>query len=422
MFKKTLATLAASVAMVAATAAGAAEFSFMSFTLAEESNRPDVEKLLSEFKASKGVDAKVYPYAWGDVLKNVFLRQRSKTLPDVLQISERWLTTIAQMPEAVDLNTVFGKDKLEALIDPKVLAMGRTPDGKQLALPWVTGSFNMIANAEVLKQAGVDKVPVTLEEFRKALVAVRDKVPGAVPYPISTKNPASIVQDYTLWARAYNARVLDDNGKVLISSAENKAALNALVDMMKERLIAPEIDRPDARRLFGQGKAAFYADAVQARAHLRQFSGRGPEFDSAIKPMSMPVLKAGDQSHSVEWGHTLVLFNVADLKPTGPAAEWLAYVVSEQGQVDYTLRQGVLPVSKAARANARVQADKYLADWAAAEGAPVRNDVSAWPNAVDLTRILAEGVQAAILGQKTVDAVAAEMQTQMDASMAKLKN
>lgn len=422
MFRKTLAALLASGAMLMASAAGAAEFSFMSFTLAEESNRPDVEKLLAEFKAAKGIDAKVYPYAWGDVLKNVFLRQRSKTLPDVLQISERWLTTIAQLPEAVDLNTVFGKDKLESWIDPKVLAMGRTVDGKQLALPWVTGSFNMIANAEVLKEAGVEKVPVTLDEFRAALVKVRDKVPGSVPYPFATKNPASILQDYTIWARAYGARVLDDNGKVLISSPENKAALNALVDMMKERLIAPELDRPDSRRLFAQGKAAFYADAVQARAHLRQFSGRGEAFDAAIKPMAMPVLKAGDQSHSVEWGHTLVLFNVADTKPTGPSAQWLEYVVSEAGQVDYALRQGVLPVSKAARANPRVQSDKYLADWAASEGAPVRNDVSAWPNAVDLTRILAEGIQAAILGQKTVDAVTAEMETQMTASMAKLKN
>ncbi|MBR7518412.1 hypothetical protein KC217_22345, partial [Mycobacterium tuberculosis] len=83
------------------------------------------------------------------------------------------------------------------------------------------------------------------------------------------------------------------------------------------------------------------------------------------------------------------------------------------GQVDYALRQGVLPVSKSARANPRVQADKSLADWAAAEGTPVRNDVSAWPNAVDLTRILAEGIQAALLGQKTVDAVTAEMEAQM---------
>jgi multiple sugar transport system substrate-binding protein len=422
MIRKTLAALLASGAMLAATAAGAAEFSFMSFTVAEEGNRPDIEKLMAEFKAAKGVDIKVYPYAWGDMLKNVFLRQRSKTLPNVVQISERWLTTIAQLPEAVDLNTVFGKEALEAAIDPKVLAMGRTPAGKQLALPWVTGSFNMIANAEVLKQAGVAEVPKTIADFRAALVAVRDKVPNSVPYPISTKNPASILQDYTLWARAYGARVIDDDGKVLIGSAENKAALNALVDMMKERLIAPEIDRPDARRLFAQGKAAFYADAVQARAHLRQFSGRGAAFDSAIKPMAMPVLKAGDQPHSVEWGHTLVLFNVGDIKPTGPAAEWLTYIMSDAGQVDYALRQGVLPVTKSARANARVQSDAYLADWAANEGAPVRNDVSAWPNAVDLTRILAEGIQAALLGQKTVDAVVAEMETQMTASMAKLKN
>ena len=45
---------------------------------------------------------------------------------------------------------------------------------------------------------------------------------------------------------------------------------------MKDRLIAPEIDRPDARRLFAQGASAFYIDApVRRGTFVRTFSGRG---------------------------------------------------------------------------------------------------------------------------------------------------
>ena len=99
-----------------------------------------------------------------------------------------------------------------------------------------------------------------------------------------------------------------------------------MADLVSERLAAPEIDRPDSRRLFGQGATAFYIDAPQAFSFARQFSGRGEEIDAAVVPIAGPVLEEGDTPVSIQWGHILAVFGDENADPDGPmhlARRWL---------------------------------------------------------------------------------------------------
>ncbi|HTM76522.1 MAG TPA: extracellular solute-binding protein, partial [Devosia sp.] len=221
----------------------AADLSFMSFTYAEEANTATVQALLDGFTAADGLTVEPLGFAWGDMQKNLFLRARSNTLPNIAQLSERWLPTFASLDTLVDLNTVYGKDNLEATFAPDALAMGNI-NGKQLALPLISGSIGMVANKAVLEQAGV-AVPTTLDEFKAALIAVRDKVPNSVPYSMATKNNGSILIDFMIWNWVHGGQIIDADGKVVVDSPESRAALQFMVDLMTERLAAPEIDRPD---------------------------------------------------------------------------------------------------------------------------------------------------------------------------------
>jgi multiple sugar transport system substrate-binding protein len=94
----------------------------------------------------------------------------------------------------------------------------------------------------------------------------------------------------------------------MVNSPEGRAAMAFMVGLMKDRLIAPEIDRPDSRRLFAQGASAFYIDAPQTRQFVRSFSARArPPMPSRCRSRR-PVLKAGDTPRSIQWGHLVVLF------------------------------------------------------------------------------------------------------------------
>jgi multiple sugar transport system substrate-binding protein len=291
---------------------------------------------------------------------------------------------------------------------------------KQYALPLISGSIGLIANKAVLDKAGITKVPTTVDEFRAALVAVRDKVPNSVPYTMATKNNGSILLDFMIWNWTYGGEIIDEQGKVKVATGDaGKQALGFMVGLMKDRLAAPEIDRPDSRRLVAQGASAFFFDAPQARTHLRSFSGQGAAFDANVLPMPTPVKAVGNEPASIQWGHLLVQFTAdGKAKADMPADKFLTYLTSDAAQIVFPLEQSALPVTKSARADPKVAGDAYLAAWAKAAGKPRRNEVGIWSNAAELTQIIGEEVQGALLGQKSADDAILAMQKRLETSMA----
>lgn len=413
---KYLMATAVAVTGLAAGAATAADATFMTFSYAEETNKPLVEKVLTGFTEETSLTVEPLGFAWGDIQKNLFLRARSNDLPNVAQISERWLPTLASLPGAVDFNTVYGADTLAALYAPDALAMGQV-DGRQMGLPFISGSIGMVANQAVLDQAGIAEVPATVAEFKDALIKVRDAVPNSVPYTMATKGNGSILLDFMLWTWVHGGSIIDASGEVVVDSPESRAALGFMVELMNERLAAPEIDRPDARRLVGQGASAFYFDAPQTRTFLRDFSGQGEAFDQYVLPMKTPVLDAGDAAISIQWGHLLMAFADAGTTPAdAPAAQFLSYVSSDEVQTDFPLALSALPATQSGRA--AVGDDAYLTAWAAATGEARTNEVAIWPNGADLTNIIGEEVQAALLGQKSADDAIAALQARLTEAMA----
>lgn len=285
--------------------AAAQDVEFMTWSYTEDANRAKIEALIESFTSATDLSVEPQGYAWGEMGRNLFLRARSRTLPDVSQVQGRLLPSFAGIDGLVDLNEVIGRDALEAMFDPGFLAAGEV-DGRQVALPWIGGTIGLVANGAVLEAAGVDEIPTTLEEFRAALIAVRDSVEGSVPFGMATTNNNSIVLDYLVMVWAHGGDVLVD-GAPTVNSPEAVAALAFMTDLVADRLAAPEIDRPDARRLFGQGAVAFYLDAPQARTFARQFSGQGEAYDEFVLPVLFPVAEEGVTPPSIQWGHVLAL-------------------------------------------------------------------------------------------------------------------
>jgi multiple sugar transport system substrate-binding protein len=396
--------------------------SFMSFTYAEDPNRPFVQKLLDDFRSASGVAVEPIGSAWGDMQRNLLLRQRSRTLPSTAQLSERWLPAIAAMPEVLNLDEMLGRAELERVLAPGVLAMGQVA-GRTMGLPIITGSVGMLANMEVLERAGVARVPTTLDEFRAALVAVRDRVPNSVPFAMATRNVNSIPLDFMIMVWTHGGRVIDEQGRVLVGSDQGRAALSFMVDLMRNRLIAPEIDRPDSRRLFAQGACAFYFDPPQARQFARSFSGRGPAADAFTRPIATPVLRAGDTPRSIQWGHIVVAFRGAATSGNeAPGVRWLRFLLSDSAQGSFPPALSALPVTRTAQALPAVQQDAFFRAWAEVTRDPQVNEIGIWSNAPELSAILSEEVQGALLGQKTADAAIAAMQSRMETSMARRAN
>ena len=405
---KHLRLTAAVLAMLAGTAA-AAETEFMGWTQSEETGKAAMAALAETFDG----DVELQGYAWGEINKNYILRARSRTLPDVGQVQGRLLPTVAAGANPVDLNEVIGRDKLLDMFDAGFLAMGEV-DGKQVGLPWITGTIGWVANTEVMAKAGIETAPATLEEFRAALEAVKAADPDSVPFGMATKNPNSILLDYLILAWTFGADPISADGKAAVNTPEAVQALEFMVEMVEGGLAAPEVDRPDARRLFAQGSTAFYIDAPQARSFARKFSGRGEEIDGAVLPVAGPVVAAGDTPISIQWGHILTVFGDDNKAMDSDGVRWVMHLLADEQLVDYAVGQSVLPATKSGQASDAVQADAYLANWAAASQSPRRNTVASLSNASEVAAIVGEEVQAAILGQKSAADAAADMQSRLE--------
>jgi multiple sugar transport system substrate-binding protein len=276
----------------------------------------------------------------------------------------------------------------------------------------------MVANLKVLKDAGVGKIPVTTDEFLAALRAVKKANPQVVPYALMTKNNSSMTPDFQIWLWTFGGQLFDESGQVKVNSPASVRALTFMADLVKENLAAKDVDRPDARRLFAQHQAAFYADAPLARGFARNNSGQGPAFDVNVASIATPVIKPGDTPQSMAWGHLLVLFKPASgrLAAEAPQAQFAHYLaLTDAPQLQYFKEVGLFPVTNSALA--AVASDAYVTTWSKNARSAKRDETSNWPNAADLTTIIGEEVQAALLQQKgpqaAIEAMASRLETRM---------
>ncbi|RKF17905.1 carbohydrate ABC transporter substrate-binding protein [Alginatibacterium sediminis] len=388
------------------------QVTFLNWVTAEPSNQPIVQGLIDQ----TGVQADVLSSSWGDMQKNVFLRVRTKQELDVFQSSAKWLPTFAQLPNLVDFNEVYGQEYLESLISPAVLASGRYK-GKQYGMPWNTGSISLVSNTKVLQQAGIENSPTTIDEFVETLKAVKTAQPESTPYAMMTKGNNLISSDFQLWLWAHGGKIFDENDKLSVNSKATIDTLNFMKNLVDEDLASLDVDRGAARRMFGQGNTAFYFDAPVARGFARDFSGEGEKYDAYVVPVQTPVLSEEMTSHSMEWGHLLIMLKTPNSTVDGSlskeslSAKFVAgLTMNDSVQLDYFTNSGAIPVTQSARNNPLVTQEKYIVDWNESLGLPLRNELSVLKNSSNYIAVVSEETQSVILGKKTAEEAAAEME------------
>lgn len=386
----------------------------------EAASKPTLSALFDAFrKANTDTKLDVIGFPWGQMQQNVLLRLRAGQPLDVVQLAERWLPQFGSTGKMADLNEVYGKAELAKLIAPGVLNLGEYR-GKQLGLPWTAGSIGMVANAKVLKDAGISAPPQTVDAFVEALKAVKKSQPQSVPYAMCTKNNNSLSPDFQVWLWTFGGELFDAKGKVLVNSAAGVRALSFMADLVKDGLAAKDIDRPDARRMYAQFQTGFYQDAPLARGFARNNSGKGTEFDPFVLAMATPVVRQGETPQSFAWGHLLSMFPSAK-PPDAKSAEARLVshlALSDASQLQYFKEQGLFPATNSALA--QLANDPYVTNWTRAARSAARDEISTWSNSADLTTIVGEEVQGALLGQKTAQAAIESMGKRLEAKMAEL--
>lgn len=356
----------------------------------EAATKDYFEGFQSSFEGDTGADVEWIGAPWADTQKMLALRASSDPI-DVAQIDIGWITSFASQNQLVDLNEVYGEDTLAELYPANLLALGQR-DGKQVALPWTIASISMVANMNILNEAGVTEVPETTGEFLDALQAIKETQPDVTPYGLVTKSATSVAGDLQPWIWTFGGSVFADGEVSVGANSGTVDALEYLSGLVDNELAAKDMDRFTARTLFAEGKVAFYDDAIIARGLVSD-----PEISGAVVPVPRPVAASGDDPQSNQWGHALVMFKKDRTERELEAAkEFMSSLQNLDVAGDYFSDGGLLPTTKVGIEEQEM--DDYLQSWVEITSTSRPKETDALSNGSQIAEIIGQHAEAAYNG------------------------
>lgn len=198
--------------------------------------------------------------------------------------------------------------------------------GSQYALPFVVGNPRvLLANMDVLAQAGVTAVPTNWDELTAACDAVLANCPGVTPLVQDWGNPHYGSLNEIFWPYFWSAggNIVDDAGNLTINSAEGLQALEFVNDMAsKGYLGASPTACDDVKAPFQNGSAAF---VIMATGNAAKLTDVNWQYVTALQgPKTAKTFVAAD---------SLVLFESCENKEL--AAKLIKYITSADVMTRY---------------------------------------------------------------------------------------
>lgn len=405
--------LAVVMALSAAGSAMAADLIWAGWSGEESSTKPSIEEMIRSYNAgSSGNTVTWVGWPWADVEQQLVIRLQGGEALDIAQLDSGKFSTIFQMDVCYTVEELFDEAFLSTLSEVG-LDYGTTMDGKRVGIPWTMASIGMLYNPELLAAAGWDAPPTTVEEFEACCAALKAYDPDIIPYGLSTKD-ATATADFQPWLWAYGGNIFDGD-TLTINSPQVIETLSWYQKMAEAGYIKSNMSRFDARQLFAQGKIAFYDDVVGSRSTAISNGVPEEKINDVIAPMLRPVLHEGDAPTSTMWGHILVVFkNASDPQA---AADFIKHILSDEMSLLYFEQAAQMPVTQSALEADVVKNDEWCNTWAAITATGRKNELMIHPFSTALNNVISEEIQAVIVGQKTPEQAAADMESRMLAAM-----
>ncbi len=177
---------------------------------------------------------------------------------DVFLTDSIWLAEFANAGFIMDLTDHFN-DEIKRNIWPAVL-QAVTYHDKIYAMPWTSDMLMLYLNEDMLNSSGFKKPPTTWSELEEMGMAARDKKLLEYPFIEYFQQGEGLTIAFNYYLSSFGGRFFDAKNKPTFNSAEGQAALDFMVNGMKEKLYDPaSLDSTYAEtgKSFSQGSSAF---------------------------------------------------------------------------------------------------------------------------------------------------------------------
>ncbi|GAA4192230.1 extracellular solute-binding protein [Streptosporangium oxazolinicum] len=360
-------------------------------TVRPDSEGPTFQALIKDFQAKyPGIKVK-YVNVPSDQAQNQFqtAAQAGAGAPDVIRSEVAWTSQFASLGYLQPLEGTRAVENEQDFL-PGPLSSTKY-DGKTYAVPQVTDTLALLYNKRLLKEAGHEKAPATIEELKKAALDVKEKT-GAGGLALN-------VDSYFLLPFMYGegGDLLDvQNKKITVNSPANVKAMATVSDLITSGAApkpAIQDSYANAMTALKDGKTAMIYNGPWALSEIYQ----GKEFKDrenlGIAPVPAGSVKAGAPTG----GWNLAIY--AGSKNLDASYEFVRFMSTPESQAKVAKEISLLPTRVSAYDNPDVQANKDVAIFK-----PIMETATArpWiPEGGQLFQPLLEGYQSLVGGTAT---------------------
>ena len=132
-------------------------------------------------KANPGTHVEITSLAWGQAFEKFATMVSAGDTPDVMEMPDRWLALYAGTGRLENLEPYLAKWDQTSALNERALEMGRYYNKTAYMVPYGFYLRALFYNKVLFKQAGVDKPPVTMDDFAAAAKKV-SALPGKYGY------------------------------------------------------------------------------------------------------------------------------------------------------------------------------------------------------------------------------------------------
>jgi putative chitobiose transport system substrate-binding protein len=368
--------------------------------------------LIASFEA-KNPDVKIrwVDVPWSAMESKILTAVSAKTAPDVVNLNPDFASQLATRNAWLDLDAAVPQS-VRASYLPNIWKAS-TLNGKSFGLPWYLATGITIYNTDLLKQAGVSEPPTTYEQLAQVARQVKEKT-GKYAFfaTFVPEDSAQVLESFV----QMGVQLVDAQGKAGFNTPEGKAAFQYWVDLYKNGLLPKESLTQGHQRaieLYQAGETAILDSGVQ---FLSAIAKNAPAIAQVSATAPQITGKTGKKNVAV-----MNLLVPRDTDQPENALKFALFVTNDENQLTFAKAAQVLPSTikalqdnyfKTPATNATSMDQARVVSATQLKQAEVL--IPAMKDRNRLQKAIYENLQAAMLGEKTVDRAIADAAQEWD--------
>jgi putative chitobiose transport system substrate-binding protein len=347
---------------------------------------------------------------WADMQSKILTAVTAGTAPDVVNLNPDFAAQLASKNAWLYLDQVVTEADQQVYL-PNIWQASRL-DGQSFGIPWYLTTNITFYNQALLNEAGVSP-PTTYAELAEVAQQVKDKT-GKYAYftTFVPEDSADVLQSFV----QMGVELVDDQGQAAFNTPEGRAVFQYWTDLYQQHLLPKEVLTQGHRRAIELYQAGDVALLSTGAEFFPTIEANAPDIAAVTGSAPQITGETGKQNVAVM---NLVIPAATDAPEA--AVDFALFMTNATNQLSFAKAANVLPSTVAALKDDYFtvpQEDIQGVEKARAVSATQMNDaevlIPAMDGIKDLQAIIYDNLQAAMLGQKTVDQAVADAAAEWD--------